>query len=44
MIITTLTDNNAEKGSGCGSEHGFSTLIEYNGSTILFDTERVISF
>jgi len=40
MIITTLTDNNAATGSGCGSEHGFSTLIEYNGSTILFDTGK----
>ncbi len=40
MVITTLTDNNAKKGSGCKSEHGFSVLIEYNGSTILFDTGK----
>lgn len=40
MIITTLSDNNALEGSGCISEHGFSTLIEYNGCTILFDTGK----
>ena len=40
MKITTLSDNNALKMSGCESEHGFSTLIEYNGYTILFDTGK----
>lgn len=40
MVITTLSDNNALMDSECKSEHGFSTLIEYNGHTILFDTGK----
>ena len=44
MIITTLIDNNALEGSLCQSEHGFSTLIEYNGCNILFDTGKGDAF
>ncbi len=40
MIISTLSDNNALDESGYKSEHGFSTLIEYNGYKILFDTGK----
>jgi len=38
MKITILAENTAPEGSGLGAEFGFSSLVEFNGEQILFDT------